>query len=296
LKLNSAHIPVLLDKVLETLGDVAGRTIVDATLGAGGYAREFLKRGARVVSFDRDPSVQPFADKLKSEYGDDFQFINAPFSEISNLGRPISDIVFDLGVSSMQIDAPERGFSWRFDAPLDMRMGAGRTAAELIERSSVGELSQILREFGDVKKAHAIARAMKYRPPKTTFELRDLIYNPKDVAPVFQALRIAANDELNEIRRALDAVPDLLSAGGMCVCVTFHSLEDRIVKGKFYEWTAAARDPKLPPPPGNCGPAAMVEPLKTFRPDERELENNPRSRSSHLRAVRKTCNMAKKET
>jgi 16S rRNA (cytosine1402-N4)-methyltransferase len=294
--MSTRHIPVLLDSVLATLGDIGGRTIVDATFGAGGYSLSFLRRGAKVIAFDRDPSVAPAALDLAREFGERFRFINAPFSEIANLKPNAADaIVFDLGVSSMQIDAPERGFSWRFDAPLDMRMGAPSahsaapaTAADLIKESSVAELSRILREYGDVKKAGAIARAMKGALPRTTFELRGLIHNPKNMAPVFQALRIAVNDELGEIGSALDSAPELLSKGGICACVTFHSLEDRLVKSKFRDWTTAKGDPRLTGL-GACGSEhqAKFELLKTFRPSAAELSSNPRARSAHLRAVRK---------
>jgi 16S rRNA (cytosine1402-N4)-methyltransferase len=290
----NSHVPVLLDRVLETLGDLRGKSIIDATFGAGGYSRAFLERGANVIAFDRDPSVAPFAEKLKQEFGSRFEFINAPFSHITHHISHITDVVFDLGVSSMQIDAPERGFSWRFDAPLDMRMFAGSgargaeggvSAAELIEKSSAGELAKILREYGDVKKAGVIARAIKNALPRTTFQLRELIYNPKDVAPVFQALRIAVNDELGEIRAALGAVPGLLAPGGICACVTFHSIEDRIVKNTFREWTTPAGDPRFPQV------SAPFELLETFRPDKNATGINPRARSSHLRAARKTCNI-----
>lgn len=279
------HIPVLLDRVLETLGDIRGKTIVDGTFGNGGYTRAFLERGANVVAFDRDPSVIPTANEIGAQYGDAFKFVLSPFSEISNVICIKPDaIVFDFGISSMQIDQGERGFSFRFDGPLDMRMESdGMTAAELIEKSSAEELSNILREYGDLKKAKILANAMKQSLPKTTFELKDLIHNPRDVAPVFQALRIAVNDELGQIRTALASVPDMLNAGGMCICVTFHSLEDRLVKSVFREWTTPIGDPRLP---------VLAEPdfklLKTFTPSDMELENNTRARSAHLRAVIKS--------
>lgn len=275
------HIPVLLKSVLETLGDINGKVVVDATFGAGGYTRAFLERGANVIAFDRDSSVTQSAESISKEFGDRFQFINAPFSDLNKLKINADAIVFDFGVSSMQIDTPERGFSWRFDAPLDMRMGDGETAAELIGNSSVSEIAKILADYGDVKKAGPIARAIKDTLPQTTFQLRDLIHNPKDVAPVFQALRIAVNDELGQISAVLDAVPNLLNTGGMCLCVTFHSLEDRIVKSKFREWTTPIGDPRFPAAP------APFELLKTYRPAEPELESNPRARSAHLRAVSK---------
>ena len=181
------HIPVLLDAVLNVLGDISGKTIVDCTFGAGGYSRAFLNAGANVIAFDRDPNVVPDADALAVEFGDKFQFVAKSFSNISGLEHTVD--------SSMQIDVPMRGFSFRADAPLDMRMSAsGMTAAELIARSSVSDLVKILRDYGDVTKANVLARAIKDTFPQTTFELRDLIYNPRDVAPVFQALRIAVNN------------------------------------------------------------------------------------------------------
>ncbi|MDR1826468.1 MAG: 16S rRNA (cytosine(1402)-N(4))-methyltransferase RsmH [Rickettsiales bacterium] len=298
-----AHTPVLLPEVLATLGDVSGETILDATFGAGGYSRAFLERGASVIAFDRDPSTIQFADKLKKEFKDRFTFINARFSRIpvipakagteSRIPNPVTHIVFDFGVSSMQIDTPERGFSWRFDAPLDMRMdGEGPAAAELIENSPPEELAKILSEYGDVnaKLAAALARALKKTPPKTTFQLRDLIFDPKNTAKVFQAIRIKVNGELDEIERALAAVPALLSIGGICACVTFHSLEDRIVKKKFREWTTPAGDPRMP-----AKPADFIL-LKTLKPTAAELDANPRARSSHLRAARKIGNIPPKET
>ena len=277
------HIPVLLSAVLDALGDVQGKTIVDCTFGAGGYSRAFLERGANVIAFDRDPNVVVDANALGGEFGNRFKFIPQPFSNIGDLEQSVDAIVFDLGISSMQIDIPERGFSFRADAPLDMRMANREkeqilTAAQLIESLSVAEIADILRNYGDVKKANILARAIKDTCPQTTFELRNLIHNPKDVAPVFQALRIAVNDEMGELERALARVPDLLVSGGKCICVTFHSLEDRIVKNTFRTWTTAPGDPRLPV----VGTASFIQ-IKTAVPTESELENNPRARSAHMR-------------
>lgn len=279
------HIPVLLSAVLDALGDVQGKTIVDCTFGAGGYSRAFLERGANVIAFDRDPNVVVDANALGGEFGNRFKFIPQPFSNIGDLEQSVDAIVFDLGISSMQIDIPERGFSFRADAPLDMRMDNREkeqilTAAQLIEGLSVAEIADILRNYGDVKKANILARAIKDACPQTTFELRDLIHNPKDVAPVFQALRIAVNDEMGELERALARVPDLLVLGGKCICVTFHSLEDRIVKNTFRTWTTAPGDPRLPV----VGTAPFIQ-IKTAVPTESELEHNPRARSAHMRGV-----------
>ena len=279
------HIPVLLGAVLSALGDVQGKMIVDCTFGAGGYSRAFLERGANVIAFDRDPNVVVDANALGGEFGNRFKFIPQPFSNIGDLEQSVDAIVFDLGISSMQIDIPERGFSFRADAPLDMRMDNREkeqilTAAQLIESLSVAEIADILRNYGDVKKANILARAIKDSCPQTTFELRDLIHNPKDVAPVFQALRIAVNDEMGELERALARVPDLLESGGKCICVTFHSLEDRIVKNTFRTWTTAPGDPRLPV----VGTAPFIQ-IKTAVPTESELEHNPRARSAHMRGV-----------
>ena len=276
------HIPVLLDRVLETLGDIKGHTVVDCTFGAGGYTSAFLERGASVIAFDRDQTVIPTANKIKSQYCDKFEFINKPFSKISELETQVDAVVFDLGISSMQIDNGDRGFSFRFDGPLDMRMGVGDNAVDLIKKSTVDELTKILRDYGDVKKALPIARAIKETLPETTFSLRDLIFDPRDVAPVFQALRIAVNDEMGEVSRALESVPKILKPGGMCVCVTFHSLEDRLVKNTFREWTTPVGDPRMP-----VIANSEFKLLKTFTPSDEDLEFNPRARSAHLRAVKK---------
>ena len=279
------HIPVLLDSVLNTLGDIRDKLVIDCTFGAGGYSRAFLERGANVIAFDRDPSVADDANKLKQQYGEKFKFIQKPFSEISQINTTVDAVVFDLGISSMQIDIPDRGFSFRFDAPLDMRMSDyGITAAQFIEQSDVGELTRVLREYGDVKNAGGIARAIKAVLPKTTFQLRELIHNPHDYAPVFQALRIAVNDEMGELERALAVVPDLLKIGGLCLCVTFHSLEDRIVKNTFRDWTTVPGDPRMP-----IVADVPFKLVRTTQPSKKEIDENPRSRSAHMRGVIKSC-------
>ena len=279
------HVPVLLDSVLTTLGNVRGRTVVDCTFGAGGYSRAFLERGANVIAFDRDKNVCEDANKVKSEYGNRFRFINSAFSEIQNLKTDeFDDVVFELGISSMQIDNGKRGFSFRYNSSLDMRMDEKLkvTAADLIKNTTASELADILYEYGDVKKSHMLANILKQRLPQTTFELRDLIKNPHDVAPVFQALRIAVNDEMGQIKQALDSVYKKLRSGGRCVCVTFHSIEDRLVKNAFNQWTNPIGDPRLP----NVVNTEYKK-LKTLVPSSAEIENNPRARSAHLRGVEK---------
>ena len=277
------HIPVLLDAVKNALGDIRGRTIVDCTFGAGGYTRAFLESGANVIAFDRDTNVLDDVKEIQKQYGGRFRFINAPFSEINQLNaNDFHDVVFDLGISSMQIDNGARGFSFRFDAPLDMRMDTRTelTAADLIKFLSDSELADVLYEYGDIKKSHMMAKILKKELPQTTFELRDLIKKTNDVAPIFQALRIAVNDEMGQIKSALGNVHDLLRPGGRCICVTFHSVEDRIVKNTFRKWTEVVGNPRLP---------MLATPeyklLKTSVPSNKELFENPRARSAHMRGV-----------
>ncbi len=278
------HIPVLLESVMDALGDIRGAHLLDATFGAGGYTRAFLNAGASVVAFDRDPNVLDDVDAVKREFGARFDFVPRQFSTMAELDDKFDAIVFDLGISSMQIDNPERGFSFRADAPLDMRMsGNGPTVVDMFEQWTVDDISKILRNYGDIKPAAAIANAIKQKMPQTTFELRDLIHNPRDVAPVFQALRIAVNDEMGELERALDAVPNLLKIGGRCICVTFHSLEDRIVKNTFRDWTIAPGDPHMPQ---TVRP--RFELIKPRVPTIQETEQNPRARSAHMRGVVKS--------
>ena len=279
------HIPVLLDSVKKTLGDLRGKRVVDCTFGAGGYTRAFLDAGASVTAFDRDPNVTDDAKQIQKEYGNMFRFIPETFSHLNDLDEQFDAIVFDLGISSMQIDIASRGFSFRMDGPLDMRMSAnGLTATELIAKTPTDELAQILRDYGDVKKANLLARVIREKLPQTTFELRDLIHNPNDIAPVFQALRIAVNDEFGELKRALAAVPDKLVLGGKCICVTFHSIEDRIVKNTFRDWTTPPGDVHLP-----TAHPAPFELIKSIKPSADEVKSNPRSRSAHMRGVIKTC-------
>lgn len=278
------HIPVLLGSVMDAIGDIRAARVIDATFGAGGYTRAFLNAGANVLAFDRDPNVLDDAKQIKQEFGARFEFIARPFSAMAELNDTFDAIVFDLGISSMQIDNPERGFSFRADAPLDMRMSEnGPTVVDMFEQWTVADISRVLRDYGDVRPAVAIANAIKRKMPTTTFELRDLIHNPRDVAPVFQALRIAVNDEMGELSRALDSVPNLLNVGGRCICVTFHSLEDRIVKNTFRDWTTAPGDSHLPQVA-----AARFELIRARTPTIQETTQNPRARSAHMRGVVKS--------
>lgn len=278
------HIPVLLNDVMDSLGDLRGKSVIDCTFGAGGYTRAFLAAGATVTAFDRDPGVVADAAAVRSEYGARFEFVSRPFSAIGELDGQYDAIVFDLGISSMQIDIASRGFSFRDDGPLDMRMSqCGMTAADFIANADIADIARALRDYGDIKRAAMLADVIKRAAPRTTMDLKGLIHNPRDVAPVFQALRIAVNDEFGEIRRALAAVPKLLCTGGKCICVTFHSLEDRIVKNTFREWTTPPGDPRMPSV--GCAP---FEPVRPRTPSPDEIAANPRARSAHMRGVIKS--------
>ena len=279
------HIPVLLNSVMQVVGDIGGKHVLDATFGAGGYSHAFLKAGAFVTAFDRDPTVVGDAKKLVNEFSTRFRFIPQRFSTMSELTEKFDVIVFDLGVSSMQIDEPNRGFSFRADAPLDMRMSIdGPTLTDMFDVWSVDDLIRILRDYGDVRPARAIAEAIKNKRPNTTFELKNLVYNPRDVAPVFQALRIALNDEMGELSRALLVVPELLNIGGQCLCVTFHSVEDRVVKNTFRDWTTCAGDARMPVVEKVC-----FRLIKPQSPTDKEFMDNPRAHSARMRGVIKLC-------
>ncbi|UXN75491.1 16S rRNA (cytosine(1402)-N(4))-methyltransferase RsmH [Devosia sp. A8/3-2] len=256
------HIPVLLDEVLAALAPLEGKRIVDGTFGAGGYSRALLQAGAHVVAIDRDPSVRPFADALTAEFPAQLTFVPGTFSELDTLAAehgPIDGVVLDIGVSSMQLDEAERGFSFMRDGPLDMRMsGEGESAADLVNGLEVEALANLLYAFGEERKSRRIAQfivaARETAPIQTTLELARIIEKsigrkPGDAHPAtrsFRALRIAVNGEFDQLVEGLFAAERLLSAGGKLVVITFHSLEDRIVK-RFFDPEKAA-----PPSRGTC--------------------------------------------
>ncbi|MGV3650323.1 MAG: 16S rRNA (cytosine(1402)-N(4))-methyltransferase RsmH, partial [Devosia sp.] len=238
------HVPVLLAEVLEALAPLDGARILDGTFGAGGYSRALLTAGASVVAIDRDPNVLPHAERLKALHPDRFTFVPGQFSELDTLaGRPVDGVVLDIGVSSMQLDQAVRGFSFLRDGPLDMRMsGQGESAADLVNTLSEARLTDLLFAYGEERKARRIATAIvaarAEKPLSTTAELARLIETvigrkPGEMHPAtrsFQALRIAVNGELHELVAGLFASERLLAAGGRLAVVSFHSLEDRIVK------------------------------------------------------------------
>jgi len=250
---NVRHIPVMLNEVLETLAPQDGKVYVDATFGNGGYSEAILKAAnCKVIAIDRDPTVIARAEELKAIYGERFDFKAGTFGEIETLiNTPIDGIVFDIGVSSMQLDDAFRGFSFAKEAMLDMRMSCeGKSAKEIVNQMPEQELADLIYLYGEEKKsrqiAHKIVETRKIKEIETTTELANIIYTimPKrfgqtdPATRTFQALRIAVNDELNQLESGLYGALNLLKENGRIVVVDFHSLEDRIVKNFFLKNTA----------------------------------------------------------
>jgi 16S rRNA (cytosine1402-N4)-methyltransferase len=298
------HRPVLLAEVLDALEPGPGKTVIDGTFGAGGYSRAFLDAGANVIAFDRDPSAARFAQGLPYER---FRLVEARFSEMAELaGEARADgVALDLGVSSMQLDEAERGFSFLRDGPLDMRMeGEGTTAADLVNTAEPEELARILYVYGEERQsrriAAAIARRRAEQPFSRTLELAEFIEKAlggrrgAKVHPAtrsFQAIRIAVNEELAELEAGLAAAERTLSCGGRLCVVTFHSLEDRIVK--TFLATRAGRTPggsrHAPPVAAGAAPSFQLLFNGAVAPSEAEVEANPRARSAKLRAAVRTA-------
>ncbi len=304
------HFPVMLPEVLKYLTPQDGQTYVDATFGNGGYSEAILQAAdCKVIALDRDPNVAPRAAELQAQYGSRFEFRAGRFGDLADLvPEAIDGAVFDIGVSSMQIDQAERGFSFAKDAPLDMRMSqSGQSAADLLNSLPESELADIIYNYGEERKSRQIARriveARKTAPIQTTKELADLIcsvvhrsadgINP--ATRTFQALRIAVNDELGELQSGLAAATERLTAGGRLVVVDFHSLEDRIVKTFFKTNTGKPRHVsryRTDNQPQDDG-MAFAECSKAITPSEEELKINARSRSAKLRYAVKNPNFQK---
>lgn len=296
------HQPVLLAEVLAALAPVQGARFVDGTFGAGGYSRALLGSGAHVVAIDRDPHVARFAAELAAGYPRNFRFASGRFSELDTLasGEPVDGVVLDIGVSSMQLDEADRGFSFMREGPLDMRMsGAGASAADLVNDMDEDDLANLLHAYGEERKsrriAHAIVAARAAGRLATTTQLAQVIEKaigrkPGDVHPAtrsFQALRIAVNAELDELVEGLFAAERLLGAGGRLAVVSFHSLEDRIVK-RFLdpEKSAPTRSRHLPAPEAEL--VRWTGLRKPVRAGRDELGRNPRARSAVLRSAIRT--------
>ena len=299
------HTSVLLDEVVEAIAPAEGRVVVDATFGAGGYSRAFLDRGAEVIAFDRAPAARRFADALAETAPGRVQLVQRRFSELEDglaeAGHARCDgVAFDLGVSSMQLDEAERGFSFMRDGPLDMRMGSeGPTAADLVNTAEPADLSRTFWLYGEERQSRRIAAALVRRrteqPFTRTLDLAEVVERAlggRRGAPthpatrVFQALRIAVNEELAELEAGLEAAERALSPGGRLAVVTFHSLEDRIVKGFFTERAGRTPAGSRHLPPTQKGPAPTFDLLfkNAHAPTEAETRANPRARSAKLRA------------
>ena len=303
------HVPVLADEVRQLLAIEPGETVVDATFGAGGHAALLaadLRGEGRLIAIDRDPSARAYFDRFRKQTGIQGRFLRGDFSivleQLADNGARADAILFDLGVSSMQIDRPERGFTYAADAPLDMRMdpSADYSARELVNEASERELVRIFRQFGEERYAKQIARAIVRRRREQPFERTgELVDTIKAAIPgparfgdghpakrVFQALRIAVNDELTALEDALPAAVDLLNPGGRLAVISFHSLEDRIVKRFLRDQEHGCT---CPPdfPVCVCGqePVLRATPRRAIRPSARETASNPRAASARLRAA-----------
>jgi 16S rRNA (cytosine1402-N4)-methyltransferase len=296
-----SHVPVLLTEVIRALGPTDGEHYVDGTFGAGGYTAGILRAAnCHVLGLDRDPNVRPSVDEISAEFGDRFTFVETEFSNIETAvgDRQIDGVVLDIGVSSMQLDQGERGFSFMRDGPLDMRMsGQGPDAADAVNHLQHNELIEIFKVYGEEKRARRcadfIVRAREEKAITTTLGLAEVLTSAlghgskhHPATRVFQALRIYVNDELGELYRALLATERLLRPGGRLVVVTFHSLEDRIVKSFL-----RSRSEKAPEGSRHLPPSAKASHTPSFKVTKRsgvvagpdEISINPRSRSARLR-------------
>lgn len=305
------HSPVMLAEVLQSIAPAKGEIYVDGTFGAGGYTRGILNAAdCKVIAIDRDPTVTPTVEQFKKEFDTRFDFLLGRFGDMEALlaahgVRQVDGIVLDIGVSSMQLDQSERGFSFKEDGPLDMRMsGEGLSAADIVNRYEEKDLADILFIYGEERESRRIARAIvKKREEQAierTGELANIIRSVVRVSPkekkdpatrTFQALRIYVNEELKELERALDAAERLLAPKGRLIVVVFHSLEDRIVKRFLAERsrTDAGVSRHLPMSTKEAAkPAFELLTKKAVLPGDEEMQRNPRARSAKLRAAVRT--------
>src|SRR4051795_3371411 len=303
------HVPVLLAETLEHLAPERGGVFVDGTLGLGGHAEALLRASPEVqlIGIDRDREALARAADRLAGFGPRVRLVEANFHQLmaalAGLGvRAIAGFLADLGVSSLQLETPGRGFSFRFDGPLDMQMGLSETtAADLVNQASEGELATIFRDYGEERHARriarAIARARMEKPIRTTGELKALVDAAKGARAlreeridpatrVFQALRIAVNQELAGLERCIEEAVELLESGGRLVVISYHSLEDRIVKSTLRDLARGEVDPVTG---RSRSETQLIEVLtrKPVRPTESEVDLNPRSRSAKLRAARR---------
>jgi 16S rRNA (cytosine1402-N4)-methyltransferase len=302
----SPHIPVLLDEVVAALAVAPGETHVDGTYGAGGYTRALLDKGAaRIFAFDRDPHAIEAGEAAETASGGRLTLVPERFSRMRQALRSrgveqVDGVTLDIGVSSMQIDQAERGFSFQADGPLDMRMGGeGRSAADIVNEAGEAELADILFHYGEETQSRRVARAIVgARPITRTAELAGIVRKAlghhagmkKDPATrTFQALRIAVNEELAELEQGLEAAEQVLAPGGRLAVVTFHSLEDRIVKRFLKERGGLGGAGSRHLPEAKTGPEpTFTQVAKPVRASEAEVKANPRARSATLRAARRS--------
>ena len=299
------HTPVLVEEVVRRLEPRRGGLYFDGTLGGGGHSEAILKADpeSRVLGVDRDPEALEAARARLSAYGSRFEARTGDYGDVAErLEVELAGALLDLGVSSHQIDALERGFTFREGAPLDMRMGAeGPSAAEVLNEYEEDELVRVLREYGEEKRAWPVVRRIVARrsssPFRTSDDLVEVLADvygrrltPQDKARVFQALRIEVNDELDSLDRALPALREALEPGGVFVVIAYHSLEDRRVKNAFREWSrACVCPPELPVCVCRGEPLGETLTRSVVRPSDEEIERNPRARSARLRAWRKAA-------
>ena len=305
------HVPVLYDEVMEALKIRADGTYIDGTVGGGGHSSgicERLSKQGTLIAVDRDTAALEAASERLAKYDCNIQFIHANYSDTSfltsSVDGKVSGILLDLGVSSFQLDTAERGFSYMHDAPMDMRMNADDqlTAYEVVNNYSEQDLARIIREYGEENWASRIAKfiveARKSKAIERTGELVEIIKSaipakarrtgPHPAKRTFQAIRIEVNAELEHLKKAVETLPDMLEPGGRIAIITFHSLEDRIVKTEFERRLNPCTCPKEFPV-CMCGKVADVKRVyrKPITPNEQELENNPRARSAKLRVLEK---------
>ena len=301
------HVPVLAREAVEQLGVVADGTYVDATLGGGGHARllaEQLGSGGRLLAVDQDPAALAAAAQLEQEFPGRVTLVRGNFGDLRELLHArgietVHGVLADLGVSSRQLDAAERGFSFLHDGPLDMRMDPdrGSSAADLVNGETETELVRVLREYGEERRARRVARALvearEQAPLRTTAELAAVVERAlgrrsgkHPATRTFQALRIAVNGELHALEQLLGVLPALLAPGGRAVLIAYHSLEDRRVKRTFRSWEPHCRcPPRAPQCTCGCPGFARVLTRRAIKPGAVEVAANPRARSARLRAV-----------
>ncbi len=315
------HISVLKTEVINSLKPTKEKVFIDCTFGAGGHTKKLLENGSKVIAIDRDKNNEKFAVELQKQYGENLIFINNTFSNLKEIleefnfkyniefnnkeCNKLDGILYDIGVSSMQIDEPDRGFSFQKDGRLDMRMGCNNLSAEdIVNKSSEKELADIIYNYGDERFAKKIAKEIvrnrAVAPITTTLQLANLIKNcvpfyHDQIHPAtrtFQAIRIVVNDELNELQKSLETASTLTPAGCIISIITFHSLEDKIVKNVFKKYSTGEiqhfnrNDPKILDENNNLSSITLkVITRKPIIPTEEEIENNIRSRSAKLRVA-----------